>query len=150
MMKDFQGPGFSLQIPTDWLITSDQNFQAIFLAINESKPRPNLSIAMRKLDDDVTLADVINITQRTKQEQYENYQSLESIQPSEFAWIHRYQWHQPELGIGIYQVQVAFLVQNILFTLLGTCLVSQVGTYDSVFTDMYSSFRINLTGGLDL
>jgi hypothetical protein len=67
---EFIGAGFTLQTPTEWLITSSPEHQVIFLGPNNPQGvRPSVMVAIRGVDDSVTVEKLVTETQSAHQTQ---------------------------------------------------------------------------------
>ncbi len=142
---NFQGPGFTLEIPTDWYITSSPQFQAIFLGTSTTEGvRPNLSIAIRPVEADVTPEAVAAESLRIQQAQYSEYEVLEEIDFSEqggSGFWRRYQWLNDSHNMKIVQIQVFLVNDSLLHTLTATTTQTYYDEIQATLVHMLTSFR---------
>jgi len=144
----FQGPGFELEVPTDWLVVSSPDYQAMFLGPKlKSGARANMMVTVRPVNEDVTL-EVIAVQARKFQEhEYDDYHVLDETdytQEGGIAYLRRYEWGSKQGGNRVSQVQGFFLVDNVLFTLTATRTEKKNKQVDAAFDRMFRSFRVKL------
>lgn len=148
--KHFQGPGFSMEIPTDWFISSSPESQIIILAPpTETGARPNIAVSMRVVQDDVTLLDLAAEAREIQAEEYADYEVLGEEDYTEtggIAFQRFYQWVPQTSGEPVLQVQTFILAGQILFTITATRFASETegDTYDEVFGHVIRSFRVEV------
>lgn len=146
--KEFRGPGFVMEIPTHWLISSTTDFQAIFLSPRkEDGTQANLTVSIRQLDEGSTLEAVVEVLQNTQHERYPQFNVLEEVDYSEsggsgFKQI--YSWFNEEQNATIIQTQALFYVERLLFTLIGTAFQPHADEYQDIFNTMIDSFRLSV------
>jgi hypothetical protein len=145
--KHFRGPGFTLEIPTDWFISSSPEFQAIFVAPPTPNPvQPNLVIAVRFLQPGATVNDVAAETQAIQSAEYPQYHILaehDYTQTGGVAIQRLYQWVSEE-GTLVLQHQTFVLIGQVLYTLTATRLAGDSPddqAVDDAFVHMMRSFQ---------
>lgn len=144
----FQGPGFEMEIPTNWLITSSPQYQAMFLAPQDEQVgmRANLMVTLRPVTEDVTLQRVAEETRRMQEREYADYTVTDEVDFSEQGgslFVRRYQWHNARNNLDVAQIQGFVKFADVLFTLTATRLNQPEQAYlDEIFEDMINSFRI--------
>jgi len=143
---EFIGAGFTLQTPTEWLITSSPDHQVIFLGGNNPQGvRPNVMVAIRAVDDSVTLSKLASETRQAQQTELPQYQVLDEVDNSERGVYERtYRWARPSDNTAIVQTQRFYVLGNLYFSFTSTRL-EQESQYDPVFKHMLNSFRLVLT-----
>lgn len=144
--KTFEGPGFCLEIPTDWFITSSMQFQAMFIAPpGDQGERANLAVSMTPVQSDANLRSVIESARETQEKEYPQYQVLEeqdSIDP-EGTFRRRYQWYNPKNGVRVIQLQIFWITGQILFTITTTRTnVQGAEEFENIFDKIIDSFRL--------
>lgn len=149
--KHFQGPGFSLQVPTDWFISSSPQLQVIFFAPPEADGfRANLAIAMRLLQGDVALNAVATEARRIQEAEYPEYQVIREFDFTEQGGIaiqRVYRWWDETAGRPLLQMQTFVLAGQVLFTLTATRIARDGApgeALDAIFNQMVNSFRIEI------
>jgi len=144
----FRGPGFEIEIPTDWLITSAPEYQVMFLGPKyNGELRPNLVITIRPVDENVFPEQIAKETQKIQEKEYPEYQVLEEVDYGKeggTAFLHRYSWHNSQYDKDILQIQCFFVVARILFTITATRPRDYEQTLDEIFEYMIGSFRLSL------
>ena len=125
---NFQGPTFTMQVPTDWFINSSPQFQAIFTSPKDSNSDvwANLLISIRPVRDEVTANAIAREAKDTQQQEYPDYEVLEEIEGADdpnkpISYFQRlYRWRNIEKKIHILQCQAYYIYQNRLYTLTAT------------------------------
>ncbi|MDX2076380.1 MAG: hypothetical protein SFZ02_08100 [bacterium] len=143
---EFIGAGFTLQTPTEWLITSSPEHQVIFLGANNPQGvRPNVMVAIRAVEDTVTVSKLAQETLAAQKAELPHYRVLSEMDNSERGVFERtYQWARPSDGASIIQTQRFYVLGNVLFSFTATRLELEV-VYEPVFKHMLNSFRLVLT-----
>jgi hypothetical protein len=142
----FVGPTFTLQMPTDWLAMASPQFQAMLAAPGfDGKVRPNLIIAMRQVQDDVTASAVADSTRATQEKEYPEYRvvSEQDYAAEDSQGVLRvYEWHDTAQDKRLRQVQVYFIAGRTLYTITATRALdsTQGEALDQVFNTMLQSF----------
>jgi hypothetical protein len=146
---NFQGPNFTLEVPTNWVISSSVNFQAIFLGPGDQPVRPNLVLAIRALETGVTYTDVAASARETQEKEYPEYRVLEEKDYGESGGsvlIRRYEWLNPANNVRVVQVQAFIVVGQLLFTMTATRAAelepAQQQENDKIFDHIIQSFRL--------
>jgi len=143
---NFQGPGFQMDVPTDWVITSSPQFQAMFIAPSETDGlRANLMITMRPVKPEVTLEEVARLAKETQQKEYTEFEVVEegelTVSGSK-GYQRLYRWFNQEAGTQVLQRQVMLMGGRVLVTLTSTRPVNeQAAPFDKQFASMIDSFR---------
>jgi hypothetical protein len=146
---NFQGPNFSMQVPTDWLITATPQFQAIFTApIDDTDTiHGNVVVSIRAVKDDVTAVGVAKAAKNTQEKEYPQYQVLEeTINETEPPSVERsYKWYKTDRQVDIVQRQAFHVYEGKLYTLTGTYPVStdqKPQTLAHIIQKMIRSFKL--------
>lgn len=146
----FQGPNFTLQVPTDWFITSNTDFQAIFIAPPvERGPGSNFAIGVRNILEPTTVEVVSRVAREIQEANYPEYSLLdeqEIIVNGVQGFYRRYTWRNPA-GMLILQQQVFFVFDdNTIYTLTATRPDNPDGQdaaqLDAAFGAMFESFNL--------
>ena len=119
----FQGPGFHLNVPTNWVVFSNPQFQAMFVAPPSPAGRANLGIALRPVSEGTELAKIAETALAMQQKDYPKFKvvregALEGSGGKGFERV--YTWHNEQQKIDLHQRQVMFLVKGVLTTLTAT------------------------------
>jgi len=145
-MKRFEGPGFNMQIPTNWLISSTLAFQAMFHAPREEDgTQANLTVSIRKIEEGGTLLEVVNVARAKQAEEYPEFEVLEEEDYTEQGGVgykQKYRWHNPQVDADLVQTQAFFMVDQFIFSLTGTSYLQHADKYDPILEEMIGSFRI--------
>lgn len=146
---NFQGPNFSLEVPTDWVVSSSPQFQAIFLGPLYEPVRPNVLVSLRPVEEGVTPEAVAESARETQEREYPGYEVLGEVDYREHGGIgiaRSYRWVNPTNKVPVIQTQAFFVFAKILFTLTSTRAedVSEetARELDEVFDHMLQTFRI--------
>ena len=140
----FQGPGFIMETPTDWLITSSAQFQVMFLGPQTGVVRPNLMVTIRPVEEGATAPQVAAEALAIQQREYPDYTLLEEndyTASGGLAFVRKYTWRSPEHDAYILQIQAFFIFSGAIFTLTATCLRDSDAALESTFNHMIRSFR---------
>jgi hypothetical protein len=142
---NFQGPGFKLQVPTNWFISSSPQIQAMFVAPPQGNLRANLMVTMRPLEEGVSLADVVKSSLDTQKKEYPEFELLEETAYKLDEWTgiaRKYKWYSSEHKTRLLQRQVFFLLDQILTTITTTRTdIDKSEELDQVFTQILQSFH---------
>lgn len=145
----FRGPNFLMEVPTDWVVSSSPQFQAIFLAPHEHGVRPNLVVSLRPVEPQVTVAATAESARANQERQYPEYEVLEEVDFTESGgsgFLRRYQWFNAANSSAVVQTQALFLHQQILYTLTATRAIDMESPtaedIDTIFEYMIRSFRV--------
>ena len=142
---NFQGPGFKIQIPTNWFITSSPQVQAMFVAPPQGELRANLMITMRPLEEDATLVDILKTSLETQKKEYPEFELLEETEIEKDGWTgitRLYKWFSSEHKTRILQRQVFFVIKQMLTTITTTrTATNKAQEMDAVFIQILESFH---------
>jgi hypothetical protein len=144
----FEGPTFTMEAPTNWVVSSSPQFQAIFLGPTDQPIRPNLIISIHPVNADVTPESVAETARQTQTSEYNGYEVLAEVNFSEYdgqGVMRRYRWVNPNGDVPVVQVQAFFIHQAMLHTLTATraeTVPAGIGqNVDEIFDRMMQSFR---------
>jgi hypothetical protein len=139
----FLGPGYSIQVPTEWRQVSNEQFQALFLAPAADGFSPNLGVSLEPTLADTTIVDIAASAKRSQSEAYDKYQVIseqEMTVSDQPAYKRVYQWHDPDSDLDVTQVQLFVKQKDTLYMLTGTSLTQSYPAYGPVFEYMLSTF----------
>lgn len=148
--KHFQGPGFSMEVPTDWFISSSVQSQVIVLAPpTETGARPNLAVSMTPVRPDVTVTAIAEEARTLQVQEYPGYEVLSERDFSDdggSAFQRVYQWQRESTGEPLVQIQTFIVAGQMLFTITGTRFASEANAdeLDAAFAHMVASFRVEV------
>jgi hypothetical protein len=141
---NFEGPTFTMEVPTNWFVTSSPQFQALFLAPpGEDTIRTNFAVSMRPVEADVTVKAVAETARANQEKEYPDYDVLKEVDFTEQGGVgfqRHYRWFNQQQDAEIIQAQTFFVVKQILYTLTATRSVDS--DIDDIFDHMAASFRI--------
>jgi len=147
--KHFEGPGFQMEVPTNWFISSSLQFQAIFLAPPPFEGiQPNLAIAVRRIQPDITVGDIAEEARLVQEREYpyfEVFSENDTTDQGGAAFQRLYQWYNRETDQLVLQLQTFVVTSEVLFTLTATRSVVEDTSglpIDDVFMHMIRSFRL--------
>jgi hypothetical protein len=142
---NFDGPGFKLQVPTDWFITSSPQIQAMFVSPPREGGRANFMVTLRPLDENVTLEQVSTTSLETQKKEYKQFKLLQEapVQKGDINGHRRlYSWFSEEHNAKIMQQQVLFVANRMLTTITTTRTDLPVTEeVEPIFTQMIESFQ---------
>jgi hypothetical protein len=118
----FQGPGFALDAPTDWLITASPQAQAIFLGPDINGVRSNLIVTIRSVAESATLKDLARLADESQRALSTAYTVINEHDYSDeggAAFVRSFTRIVGE-GTEVFQIQALFLLNGNLFTMTGT------------------------------
>ena len=141
----YHGDNYMIQVPTNWVVTSSERFQAVFLLPGFSA---NVVIAVRRVQPGVSAVEFAQATRSQQEDEYPNYTLLEEgdFPVSEGnGYYQLYSWVQPEDNLSTLQRQ-AFLVvddnQYLLTTTLTGDLPMQDNELDGIMLRICQSFTV--------
>ena len=143
----FRGPSFTMQVPTNWFITSSPKFQAMFIAPpGPDNVRANLAVSITPVDKDVTVQAVADAAKQTQQKEYPEYSILDEIEMTSAdgkKGLRRvYKWYNRDKNMHIVQQQVFYLVSQMLYTITATREEREgMEAIDDMFAQMIASFK---------
>jgi hypothetical protein len=152
VMKNFKGPGFSMQVPTDWYITSTPEIQAMFISPPyEDGAQANLMVTLNPVEEGVTAQSVADEAKKNQAAQYPEYEVLDEglVDGTEGKGFQRtYEWFNADKELRVHQHQVMLVVNNMLYVLTTTRpavaerteIVKQI---DAILQQMLNSFALD-------
>jgi hypothetical protein len=144
----FRGPGFEMEVPTDWLVTSSVRYQAMFLGPQSADEfRPNLMVTIRPTTEDVSPAKIAEATRDVQKSGYPGFEILDEVDYTEqggIGFMRRFVWHDDDNGLDVLQMQSFFVVGGAAFTLTATRARddSRAADLDAIFDHMTHTFRL--------
>ena len=144
----FLGPTFTMEVPTNWFIASNAQYQAVFTDPSEKNGfQPNLMLSIRPVQANVAVDAIAESAKQTQSKEYPAYKVLEEqIEAKEPARVKRvYTWQHPESKQDFQQVQFFTIENQMLYTLTGTRLLNggEESIVDKVFNHMINSFEFS-------
>jgi hypothetical protein len=143
----FQGPGFHMDVPSDWMITSSPQFQVMFVAPPGPSGRANLAISIRPVKDGTTVQEVAAAALKMEQRDYAEFRvEAEGELPGTggLGYQRSYRWLNERNKTRVYQKMVLFLVKGMLTTITATREDSEPAkALDAAFEGMISSFAFD-------
>lgn len=118
----FQGPGFALDVPTNWVVAASPQAQAVFFGPQVSGIQSNLIITIRRVATGVTLQEIARVSDENQRVVSANYTVLGEQDYTEeggSAFVRRFTRTTGE-GSVVEQIQALILVDTLLYTLTGT------------------------------
>jgi hypothetical protein len=142
----FKGPGFTLQRPETWSTTASLDYQTMFADdMNQWGVSPNLLLAIRPLNDDTSLVDVMDNARQVAEKELASYEILSEVDQSADGWVQRqYGWVRKEDNLGIIQLQRFYKFGNLIFVFTATR-TEYEPEYDEIFHHILDSFSFNAT-----
>jgi hypothetical protein len=143
-MMAFQGPTFTLQVPTHWFVSSTPQFQAVFLMPSDGIRllRPSVTISLRPVLDDVTAAAVAASEMSYLREAHPDLQILDEFgfdDNGQKRFYRRFSWHDAENNLDILQSQSFVIEAGTLYVITTTS--NGDPEIESIFADMLESFK---------
>jgi hypothetical protein len=148
-MMDFQGPSFTMKVPTNWYITATPQIQAMFVAPpSEDGVYANLTVTLQPLEAGATLDAVMAETLSVQEKEYAEY-NLREQETLELDGITKgrmvYTWMNKKHGQQVHQRQEMFIVGEMLYTLTATRSVvdsDEVKQLDALLRHMMETFTL--------
>lgn len=145
----FLGPVFTMEIPTNWFVASNVQYQAIFTHPQAQDGfQANLMLSIRPTQADVGIAEVAELARQTQAKEYPAYKILdEQVYEKDPMSVKRiYTWEHPEQKKEFQQIQFFVIHNQRLYTLTGTRLAQtpQGHLVDKVFNQMMDSFNLQV------
>lgn len=141
----FQGPGFHMQVPTNWFITSNPQVQVMLVSPSQNGIRANFMVTLRSLEPTVTLSSVVASALETQKKEYPEFALLEEgdyTKGQVVGHLHSYKWFNQRHSTLIFQRQVIFVNNQILTSLTTTRTDGVDGSeVDAVFNRILGSFQ---------
>jgi len=143
---NFLGPGFTLIVPSDWLIQATPEIQVIFLAPETNQMlQTNLMITLRPVEPSVTVVDIAAFLKETQQTDYAEFVLTreQPINAGTIAGIERmFQWVDRAENMRVGQCQGIFVHQEVLFTLTITYALEEKERIQPIFDEIVDSLRL--------
>lgn len=152
IIQEFKGPGFTMEIPTNWYITSTPKIQAMFISPpQEGGVQANLMVTMNPVQENVTAESVAKEAKKNQMAQYEQYQVLEERfieRTNNQGYLRVYEWFNPNQEIKVHQKQIMLVVSNMLYILTTTRPVDKdneeaLKRLDNTLEMMLQSFKLD-------
>lgn len=144
----FNAPLFHLNVPSTWIAQATPEIQAMF-----SEPEAdqtlvsNLMILVRVVDDGVSPASIVDEAQPDLVEEFEGYELL-AREDFENGGIRgatvSFRWHDSATDLNVLQLQIYFVFENWLFSLLATTEESRGEALRPLFYEMIGSFTMRI------
>jgi hypothetical protein len=149
MWVHFQGPAFSLRVPSNWFVNATPQIQAMIVEPprGENQLRSNLIITLQAVQPDVTVDAVLQNARRTQQQEYPRFALQDEGAVTGRAVEGRYQvytWFNEENQTEVLQTQTFYIANGILFSLTTTCSVERQDEVMPIFGEMLGSFTIEI------
>ncbi len=146
---NFQGPFFTLQVPSNWFVNSTPDIQAMFVepSRGQNKLRANLIITIQPVEANVTVDAVIASARQTQQREYPQFELRDEGAVEGRGVEGRYQfytWYNQEAGVQVLQSQTFYIVQELLVTLTTTCEAAEEENIAPVLNALLTSFKFDL------
>jgi hypothetical protein len=144
----FQGPGFQLEVPTDWLITSSPDYQVMFKSqiTRESSFHPTVIVIIRPVEADKKLSMVAEEIRTWYASEYAEFEVVSSVDYTEkggLAYLHTFTWLYEENKTRIRQIQCLYRIADALFLLTATRTENDP-SWDEVLTHIIESFQFTI------
>lgn len=143
----FQGPGFHLQVPTDWFVTSNPQVQVMFVAPPRDGARANLMITLRPLEASATLDEVVKSTLETQKKEYPEFSLIEDAEIYKGEVVghqHLYRWYNETHKTRILQRQVIMVANQMLTSITTTRPdTDNMDDLDAALAAMIESFQFD-------
>lgn len=144
---NFQGPTFTMQVPTTWFVNSSPQFQAIFTAPKGEGVQANLIVSIRPVKAEVTAVSVAQTARDTQTREYPQYEVLEetAVTDAPVPYFRRsYRWYNTERKTAILQSQAYYVHKNRLYTLTATQPAIGVDSDETnkILDQMMDSFKL--------
>ncbi|MFN7210049.1 MAG: hypothetical protein ACK4P1_06615 [Aggregatilineales bacterium] len=149
MWVNFQGPIFSLRVPSNWFVNATPEIQAMIVEPprGENQLRSNLIITLQAVQPDVTVDAVMQNARRTQQAEYPRFALQDEGMVTGRAVEGRFQfytWFNEETQTEVLQSQTFYIANGILFTLTTTCALDRQEEVMPIFAEMLESFTIEI------
>lgn len=149
MWVNFQGPIFSLHVPSNWFVNATPDIQAMIVEPprGENQLRSNLIITLQAVQPEVTVDAVMQNARNTQQHEYPRFQLQDEGVVTGRAVEGRYQvytWFNEENQTEVLQSQTFYIANGILFTLTTTCALERQEESMPLFGEMLGSFAIEI------
>lgn len=145
MIIPFRGPNFTMQVPSEWLITATPQVQTLFLSPESDLPvQANLSVTIRGAQDDVTADAVADSVIETQRQSFADFNLHErssadvgGVEGETFVC----RWLNADVNTHITQAHRIALKDNRLYSLTATYPDGVSDEVVSTLAGMLDSFR---------
>ncbi len=149
MWVNFQGPIFSLRVPSNWFVNATPEIQAMIVEPprGENQLRSNLIITLQAVQPDVTVDAVLQNARRTQQQEYPRFALQDEGMVTGRAVEGRFQfytWFNEESKVEVLQSQTFYIANEVLFTLTTTCALDRQAEVMPILAEMLESFVIEV------
>lgn len=151
----FQGPGFFMRMPTNWLIVSEDDGRIAFIGPKvgaahagfTTKVAPSVG-ADGAVVDHASAAKSAITEQKKSRENFTILSEEDLSTESMHAYMIYCHWYNPEIDMILVQRQLYTVYNNLLYTLTSSVPNSDhISEFDRLFMGMFGSFRY---GNLDI
>jgi hypothetical protein len=149
MWVNFQGPIFSMRVPSNWFVNATPEIQAMLVEPprGENQLRSNLILTLQAVQPDVTVDAVLQNARRTQQQEYPRFTLQDEGKVTGRAVEGRFQfytWFNEESNVEVLQSQTFYIANEVLFTLTTTCALDRQAEVMPILTEMLESFVIEV------
>ncbi|MBN2385615.1 MAG: hypothetical protein JXB85_01245 [Anaerolineales bacterium] len=141
----FRGPGFEMQVPTNWLIRASPQHQAIFITPQrEDNLLANLVVDLVRISSDVGLAEIRILLQRTRQDLFPDAEVLvedEATLDGRPAYHCFYRFQHPKADKATLQRIIALPVDGMLVSLTASRTAGEAADLDRTLAGMIQDFK---------
>jgi hypothetical protein len=147
MWIGFQGPSFTMRVPSNWVLTATPELQVVVLEPERpaGELRANLIVSLRPVTEGLTSAAVLESTRKNQLEQYPHFKLHEegvvNGRKGEGSY-QNYTWLNPENSIPVAQVQAFFVANKMLYSITTTCDERRAKAVMYILGEMLNSFQI--------
>jgi len=141
----FQGPNFTLRVPSRWFVLAAPNIQAMFAEPGQHQAlRANLVVTLRTVEPTVTALAVGETSRESQERDYPDYQ-IETEGPvaldNTTGYYRAYQWYNQENNVHVVQSQSIFIKDQNMFTLTTSCSDTAREVAMPLLNEMLRSFQ---------
>ncbi len=143
----FQGPTFTLQVPTNWFVASTPKFQAMFVVPPGSEEiKANLAVTIIPLKEEVNMTEILNSSKFAQEKAYKGYEVISEVthQNGLEGFERKFKWFNPDGEVNIIQRQLFVLFNQVIYTITATREdKAETESIEPIFTEVMASFRLD-------
>jgi hypothetical protein len=145
---EFRGPGFHMQVPTDWLIRATPQHQAIFIAPRQKDGSgANLVVDMLRVSKDFELQHVHALLEQSRKRLVPDAKVIAEDDKSALdgrpAYHCLYRFKHPKAKKGTIQRVMALAVDGMLVSLTASRTAGEFPELDKALATMCDTFKFN-------
>lgn len=142
----YQGPGFTVRKPSDWLAVATEQYQAAFLGPMIGAARAGFFVAVSPATDQRPVGQLFADIKGEQQAALDSYRVVseqERVHEDFSALSRNFTWYNAAVNMVIAERQLFMHANDFLYIVTSTQPNNEhMDEFDALFVDMFNSFRV--------